>query len=378
MLKLIEELHARSSRLILGIMSGTSLDGLDLALCQVNTENTSVEVLAYETLPFPIELHERLEATIQATSIELRELTLLNRDFTRLCGHLCTEFLHQSRFGIQDVDLIGFSGHTLYHIDDDGLGKAATFQLGDGCILAKQLQKPVISDFRQAHIGAGGKGAPLVPYVDALLFGHPQKNRLLLNIGGVANGTWLAATQSKKAVLATDTGPGNTLLDLVSKRHFSEPYDRGGAHAKMGMVQEKLLDQLKSHPFFRRVIPRSTGREEFNWAWLRSLDLNETYSPEDWLATLGRFTVWGIKTAFESKKCEEVYVGGGGAHNGYLMDELGRAFPRAHLMPFDELGLSIDAREAVSFAVLANAWFLDETRVPLGLLRTRLGKLSLP
>jgi anhydro-N-acetylmuramic acid kinase len=271
----------------------------------------------------------------------------------------------KSRISINSIDLIGSHGQTIYHNPKGTrFGKLllrSTLQIGEPCIIARRTGKTVVADFRPADIAAGGQGAPLVPYADYLLFSHKKKNRIVQNIGGIANLTWLKARADIKDVLAFDTGPGNMIIDhianLITKGRYR--YDVDGKIAAKGKVNARLLEKLMQHKFLKRRPPKSTGREEFGAAFsnrLYNTAAKAGLKPADILATVTAFTARSIIAAYRRflpLLPDEVILCGGGAKNKTLVKMLKEQIKPAKVLLTDDFGINTDAKEAISFAILA-------------------------
>ncbi|MBI3993822.1 MAG: anhydro-N-acetylmuramic acid kinase [Candidatus Lambdaproteobacteria bacterium] len=374
---------AAARRRILGLMSGTSLDGLDLALCDVTGHGraTRVQVLAHDTRPYDAAQRARLRALASQEQVALAELTLAHAWLAELHAQAVLEALARWGVDVAGVDCIASHGQTVYHAPRGPHGLRATLQIGDGDRLARRTGLPVVSDFRQKELAAGGEGAPLAPYADALLFGDTAIPRLLLNLGGIANFTWLSAGRGTARVRYGDTGPANTLLDRVVRERLprhAEGYDRDGALAARGRTHAGLLAALKAHAYFRQPCPKSTGPETFGADYLRAAQAAagaDHVSPADLLATLVRLTA---ETVADTLRAElpvtpgaEVLASGGGTHNRTLLaalrETLEPVLPAARWRDLAEFGVPGDAKEAVLFAVLANETLAGEGfDVPLG------------
>lgn len=368
----IEKLYKislKQERLILGLMSGTSLDGLDLALCKFsgNGTDTKVQVLNFTTVDYEPSFKEDIKQIFSKEKIDLELLCLLNEKIAITHAEIINDTLNKWNVNNNDVDLIASHGQTIYHApkikhkkDDYPDG---TLQIGDGDHIAVKTGIITISDFRQKHIAGGGEGAPLAVYGDDILFSNEIINRVLLNIGGIANFTWLPAKASGEEIFSTDTGPGNTLSDQFMQSQYGLYYDKDAKYAKQGVVSTELLEELLSHAFFKDAVPKSTGPEIFNLKFLKeTLDrcnLNKL-SPFDVLATLVEFTAKSISKEI-LKVLEtvdynntEIFVSGGGLHNPLLIERLHFYIPSAEFKNTIDLGVSPDAKEAVLFALLAN------------------------
>ncbi|MBC7827784.1 MAG: anhydro-N-acetylmuramic acid kinase [Chitinophagaceae bacterium] len=360
-------LSGKASRTIIGLMSGTSLDGLDIAHCTITGfgRDTNLRLDHFKTVPYSSEIKEEIRGVFAKKMVDLEQLTLLNPWLAILHGKWILEALEEWGISPSAVDLIASHGQTIFHAPkiyhDRTQYDNGTLQIGDGDHVARTTGIITISDFRQKHIAAGGEGAPLALYGDYLLFSKQGESRLLLNMGGIANFTFLPTSQDAEQVLVTDTGPGNTMIDAFAQHHFGIPFDKDAALALQGKVHDALLTELKSDPFFKLSIPKTTGPELFNLEYLRrAREKSGTGSanPHDILATLTHFSANTISMAIEEvlnrEPIDAIFTSGGGAHNPLLMDLISRTFPTIRVATTDELNISGDAKEAVLFAVLAN------------------------
>ena len=392
-------LAGQPSRRIIGLMSGTSLDGLDVALCRLTGHGpgTRLELEQFRTVPYDDATRARIRTVFAREQVSLEYLTLLNAWLGRLHAAAVRACLRVWHIAPADVDLIASHGQTVYHAprhqhQRPDFGLDATLQLGDGDHVAVGTGIITLSDFRQKHIAAGGEGAPLAVYGDFLLCSSPAEERLLLNLGGIANFTYLPrAGGDASAAFSTDTGPGNTLLDATVRAHRPElAYDEDGRLALAGQVHPGLLAALLAHPFFAAPLPKTTGPELFGPAYLaeaRHRSGTASLGLEDTLATLAKFSAVGVaraaRAAFAGRPTPAaVYVSGGGAHNPALLAALKRQLPGASFAPTDVLGVPGDAKEAILFAVLANEAVAGQP-VAIGAGRQRvpavgLGKVSFP
>jgi anhydro-N-acetylmuramic acid kinase len=370
------------SRRIIGLMSGTSLDGLDAALCRCdgygNSLRTTLEHFA--TIPYSDDFRKQLRA-ISLPTIALQDLTILHAEVARQHAATIIACLQAWRVLPAEVDLIASHGQTIWHAPRHQHQRLdflhhATLQIGDGDHIAALTGIITVADFRQKHVAHGFEGAPLAGFADELLFSSPTENRLLLNLGGIANFTYLPAKATSGSSLTTDTGPGNTLLDAVTRQYFpGQHYDEGGAIAASGIVHPALLEALLAHPFFAAPLPKTTGPELFALDYLHNAQnqtATATLSPADVLATLVALSAAGVaraarqclsQTALANVAC---YVSGGGSHNMALLAALQRQLPTARFSPIDALGIPADAKEAVLFAVLANETIAGNPALSLG------------
>lgn len=391
------QIARQPSRRIIGLMSGTSLDGLDVALCRLEGSGpaTRLTLEQFLTLPYDDDARQRIRRVFARAEVSLEELTLLHAWIGRLHGQVVLYCLQGWGISPAEIDAIASHGQTVYHAPRHQHQRPeyplnATLQIGDGDHLAVHTGIITLSDFRQKHVAAGGEGAPLAAYGDYLLFSSAREDRLLLNLGGIANFTYLPASLDAAAVFSTDVGPGNTLLDATVRQHFpAHSYDPDGQLAAAGTPNAALLTALLDHPFFTAPLPKTTGPELFSPAYVlaaqqrsRTTDL----SPTDLLATLTEFSAEGIgravQLAFGPAPRAAVYSSGGGMHNPTLMRAIQRRLPHCTFADTRALGVLPDAKEAVLFAVLANE-ALAGSALSIGAGRQRvpavtMGKISLP
>jgi len=378
----------KPERLIIGLMSGTSLDGLDIALCYFKGSgfNIQFELLQFETIPYTNAFKQDVKQIFAQQQVSLEKLCLLNASIGSLHAQMILQALQKWNVKPGDVDLIASHGQTIYHAPQRLHQKKgypnATLQIGDGDHIAVKTGIITISDFRQKHVAAGGEGAPLALYGDVLLGSNPQENRILLNIGGIANLTWLPANQQH--IICTDVGPGNTLIDAACLKYFNQPYDDDGQFAFSGQVHPALLKQLLQHPFFTEHAPKTTGPELFNSQYV--IDAQQkcnalTMLPEDLIATLSAFTAEGIigfiKTYIKGN-INKLLISGGGAKNKFIVDYLKRTFPDVVVADTSEIGIDADAKEAILFALLANEAIAGEPIIIGSNPAVLMGKFSFP
>ena len=388
------EIANKSSRKVIGLMSGTSLDGLDIALCTItgagNTTKVSLDELI--TVPYTPDLKEKLLAVFSQKTVSLEQLCVLNPWLALQHANMVNEALKQCGVDAVQVDLIASHGQTIYHAPkslhpEDAFGPA-TLQIGDGDHIAVATGIITVSDFRQKHIAAGGEGAPLSLYGDYLLCAHESENRILLNIGGIANFTLLNAGGSLSQVFSSDTGPGNTLMDAYTRKYFEGlAYDKNGIIAKSGKINEPLLQSLKSDLFFKVAFPKTIGPELFNLDYIiqAQMALGTMLSHEDVLATLNMFTAQTISEAINKVVGDQsvytMYISGGGMHNHLLMKHLKQLLPSITIKSSMEIGILPDAKEAILFALLGNEAVAGTPLLAGGnatKVATTMGKISFP
>ncbi|HJS99340.1 MAG TPA: anhydro-N-acetylmuramic acid kinase [Terriglobales bacterium] len=375
--------------IVAGVMSGTSADGINVALAELAGERPRLKLLGHREFPFPAAVRRAILAAMNAERARVADLARLNF----LLGHLYAgAVLAAARKFQVKVELIGCHGQTLYHQGEPqaflGRRLAVTWQTGEGAIIAARVGAPVVSDFRPADMAAGGKGAPLVPFLDYLLCRHERVGRIVQNIGGIANLTAIPAGARPEQVVAFDTGPGNMVIDAVTDRLYGRAYDSGGRIAARGRALDDVMNEIMDQPFFRRRPPKTAGREEFGREFVGALLTRcRRARPEDVVATATALTAHSIADAirrFVRGNYAEMIVSGGGAKNPTLLRMLGEAVvpPGLKLRRSDEFGLPSQAKEAVAFAVLAyQTWRQRPGNIPSATGASRpaiLGKISHP
>lgn len=400
----IEKLYAiaqKPARHIIGLMSGTSMDGLDVALVRIEGSGhaTKISLLNFETVDYTEGFKNEIKKVFAKQNIDFQHLTLLNAWIGRLHGDMILSCLRKWQLDTEGVDLIASHGQTVFHapkiLHQLEQFPNATLQIGDGDHIAVTTGIITISDFRQKHVAAGGEGAPLAVYGDYFVFSDPSENRLMLNMGGIANFTYLPASLDASEVFVTDTGPGNTLLDAFTKRYFPEKsYDKDSEIALSGVVLPELLAVLKADDFFKKPYPKTTGPELFSIAYVEKAiqALKSPPSVADLMATLTRFSAETIADAiiglFKQKQFQEaeikqfkIYMSGGGMHNPLLVSYLKELLPTIEFRKTDSLGINGDAKEAVLFAILANECVAGGTTnfgLREGVPSVSMGKISFP
>jgi anhydro-N-acetylmuramic acid kinase len=329
---------------VAGVMSGTSLDGIDVAIVEIRGRHIST--IGFQSTPYADTvrraiLHASTARDISRLNFQLGEL------YARAVLRACR------RYG--PVELIGCHGQTIYH-----QGGAHTLQIGEAAVIAERTGVPVVSDFRTRDIAAGGQGAPLVPFVDCLLFRHPRRTRVALNIGGIANITVIPTG------IAFDTGPGNMVIDALAREYTQgrQNFDRNGRIAARGHVDRALLDRLLADPYYRRKPPKSAGREQYGAEYVARLERTGLPLP-DLIATATVLTAATIAMAVAPVAPDEVIVSGGGAHNPQILSHLAAFLPGVALATSADYGINVDAKEAIAFAILAyQTWRRKPSNLP--------------
>ena len=361
----------KDSKLVVGLMSGTSLDGVDAALVRIvrSKEACSLQLRHFISNPYPAEVREVLLRVASGRPVPTGVVSQLGVLLGRLYSQAVKEVCRGGRLPLHQLDLIGSHGQTIFHQSDpsDFCGRqiASTLQIGEAAVLVEETGVTTISDFRPNDMAAGGTGAPLIPLVDFLLFRERRLGRVLLNLGGIANLTVLPPACEVTQIQAFDSGPGNMVIDALVQRLGADPpgFDAGGRLALSGRPIPALLESLLAHPYFRRKPPKSAGREQFGEAFVEGMLAAAGPSPtSDLVCTAAELTARTVSDAVlacaeTSHRWDRMLVSGGGVHNAYLMQRLQELLPHLQVAPTDSLGIPADAKEAIGFAVLANETF---------------------
>lgn len=365
---MFQKILQKKNKRIIGLMSGTSMDGIDTVLLNVSgsASSTRFEIVQFDMLQYTPQVRSWLLDAGRPGKTDAAGLCRVNaflgEMFARAAQHIC----RKAKFPIEEVDLIGSHGQTLIHLPEmvrmAGIDVRSTLQIGDPAIIAERTGVTTVANFRTRDLAAGGQGAPLMAFVDFLVFRSRARGRIILNLGGIANLTALPPNCAPESVLAFDTGPGNCLIDqfVASMTGNKEQFDFQGRYASRGTCQQSLLDHLLDHPFLSKPPPKSCDRTSFSISWVeeavRSTGVENGF---DTLATLCRFTACSVRRAceqflFPAQSYEELIVSGGGTKNEILMKELAEQLSKLDIKVSDEYGLPADAKEAVGFALLAN------------------------
>lgn len=374
----------KKKRLVLGLMSGTSLDGLDIALCELEGHgiHTKAHVLEFETRSYSKKMRSDLLSFAYRASTPQYQTCLMNAQLGRVFSRYINDFIRKISSKRYEIDFIASHGQTILHAPTRLKTKPhSTLQIADADHIAHLTGLPVVSDFRQKHVAIGGEGAPLSSYADYLLFNKEGQKRIFLNIGGISNFTLLDGSLKWQNLLTGDLGPGNTLIDRFVKLNYKDfNYDQDGMISSRGTVDEKSLYRLMDNEYFEKDFPKSTGQELFNERYVLER-VSTNLDGDDLIATLAAFTSKAIKVGFDKIQLgeAEIYVSGGGRFNPTIMKELQANNPTMHFREIDELGVSAEAKEALLFAVLANESLFGEGIYLNEFNRfIRLGKLSFP
>jgi len=371
-------------------MSGTSLDGLDIALCRFTGSGlqTQFELMQFTTIVYDEAFKQEVRSVFAKREADLEKVCLLNAYIGTYHAELILKALADWNIKPSDVDFIASHGQTIYHapkrLHNQPNYPNATLQIGDGDHIAVKTGLLTISDFRQKHIAAGGEGAPLALYGDVLLGSKDGENRLLLNIGGIANLTFLPADDDSSKIICTDIGPGNTLIDAAVKKYFNKAFDKDAEIAFSGEVTESLLNALLSHPFFKEAAPKTTGPELFNLDYVQQAQEKSgtlAIEAKDLVCTLTALTATSITNFIQANfKFDDlkIFVSGGGAKNKFVIKHLQKTLPQSTITDTSVLGINPDAKEAILFALLGNEALCGEPIAIGNNPAVLMGKFSFP
>ena len=397
---MLEEIRSKPVRRVVGLMSGTSVDGIDAALVEIGgtDEAPEVRLVAFEDRPWPEEVRRQIFPLFRPETATVDKIGYMNFLMGEIYAQSVSSVVEKAGLTLADIDLIGSHGQTIWHAPEvcgkDGFPVRFTVQIGEGSVIAARTGVPTVSDFRVADMAVGGQGAPLVPFSEYLLYRRPGETILLQNIGGIGNMTVLPGDEGPEAVYAFDTGPGNMIIDAVvsALTGGAKTYDAGGAMAAEGRVDEALLAMLQQDPYYDMPLPKTTGRELFGVQYVgKILDYQRAHglSDADVLATVTDLTAWSIADGYAryvlpKRQATELVVGGGGSYNATLL-----GFLRTRFAPYgvqvrtqEDLGWSSDAKEAVAFALMADCCVREKPNVLPSVTGAKaaaiMGKISLP
>ena len=356
-----------STKALIGLMSGTSHDGVDAVLVKVAFTRSRFHIIqqAFRTFPYPKSVRERLLRLSQGATITAGEVSQVNFLLGELFAQAVLRLCKTAQVAPERIDAIGSHGHTIYHQPRQKPGPGSTLQIGEPAVIALRTGITTVADFRPADVAAGGEGAPLAPYAHYALFRQPTRSIAVQNIGGIANLTYLPAGRGSESLLAFDSGPGNMIIDGVTQTVTGGEllYDRNGRLAKQGTAHQEFLRQLLQHPYFKRRPPKSTGREEFGELFIQNFLQRATalrLSPADQVATATALTAESMARAYRDfvlprGKLDEVLLAGGGRLNPALREAFRQALPAVRIRTLEDVGHDSNSLEAVAFAIFAYA-----------------------
>lgn len=393
-MKSLTRLSKKKSKLVVGLMSGTSADGIDAVLVEIknNGVKTKLRQIAFETYPYSNSLKNFILKNSDVKTARLDNITRLNILLGEYFADAAMKIVKRVKLDIKDIDLIGSHGQTISHSPEKikmfGKSIRATLQIGEPTVIAKRTGVVTVGDFRVADVAVGGSGAPLVPYFDYIMFRSHKHNRGLLNIGGIANITVIPKNGSLNNIFAFDTGPGNMIIDNIMRRLFNKPFDKSGHVARRGKLNTQLLNWMMKNKYFTQQPPKSTGREMFGEKFVEKiLEKTKNVPNENIITTVTEFTAITIYDSYlkfikNKVTLDEIIVSGGGVHNLYLMNSLEKYFHPIIIKPIENVGYSSDAKEAICFAVLANETISGNAANVIGATgaskSTILGKICMP
>ncbi|MGO4693999.1 anhydro-N-acetylmuramic acid kinase [Paenibacillus sp. 2TAB26] len=358
---------------LVGLMSGTSVDGIDAAVIKLSPmpdkeQGVEIELLAFENTAFPKQVRNAIFELFDRYNATIDKVGAMNMWLGELYAQATLSVIGKCGLEPSQIFAIGSHGQTIYHAPEenvmDGYNLHCTVQIGDGAVIANRTAIPCVSDFRVADMAMGGQGAPLVPFTEYLLFNNPEKTLLLQNIGGIGNVTVLPANASPEQVFAFDTGPGNMIIDgLVSQLFAPMTMDVGGRIAASGQVIDELLKWMQQDDYYRMPLPKSTGRERFGQPYVAQIIEwmeAKNWKAEDVVATATHLTAWSIIDSYEryiapQHQAQQLLIGGGGSYNQTLLRDLQQLFAsyKVQVLTQEDVGGNSDAKEAIAFAVLA-------------------------
>ena len=349
--------------LILGMISGTSVDGIDAALVDIHgaPPDLDVSLRSFTCLPFTDKQRRQIFELFDPATAPVDKICQMNFAIGEWFAAAAQQAIQTAGLQPDQVDIIASHGQTAYHCMEPETPVKSTLQLGEAAVIAERTGVTTIADFRVADVAAGGQGAPLVSYVDWLLYRHPSLQRAVQNIGGIGNVTYLPAAASPERVLSFDTGPGNMMIDYAAQQisDGALTFDRDGLLASGGQVNTALLEQLMAHPYLSQPLPKTTGREQFGEFFARRIweqGVEQGLAGIDILTTLTTFTATSIADSYQRflpGPVDEVIVGGGGASNPTMLRMLAERLPNTRILRQEDLGYLSDAKEAIAFAILA-------------------------
>lgn len=355
---------------VIGIMTGTSLDGIDIAIVDIDNvlDKMTVNQVAFKTFDYPTKLVKQIKDGMDLETNSIQLLSHLNFSLGQIYADCVIELCREQKIKLQDILFIASHGQTMFHHPEKDKFVSSTLQLGEPAVIAERTGINVVSNFREADIASGGQGAPIVPFSEFYIYKSKTKDRILQNIGGIGNLTYIPKNSKLEDLIAFDTGPGNMIIDAFCQKFYGEKYDKDGIHASNGTISDTLLNEWMNLPYFEQPFPKTTGRELFGDQFIEKYIQTDNFLPDDLIATATAFTAESI--AYHIKQLNtfdfELILGGGGAHNNALIEQLSvRLKNTGRILIQEDLGYSSDAKEAVAMAVLGwHTWHKIPSNVP--------------
>lgn len=352
----------KNTRTVIGMLSGTSVDAVDVVLVRIRGKGklSKISVIDFDTYPVKSKIKEHILRFSSDRPVKTSDICRLNFITGNLFAEAVLKFLKKNHLTSDNVDLIGSHGQTIYHYPVNkkqfGYSAKSTLQTGEPAVIAVKTGIPVAADFRVADVASGGDGAPLVPYLDYMLFSDSKKSRSFINIGGISNATYLKKNCTQNEVIAFDTGPGNMMIDGIMKKLYGKKFDKDGIHASKGKLNKSLFAFMKrKDKYFGKNYPKSTGREYYGDDFQNAVIKYADYiNRNDIIHTVTKFTAFTIYHNLKKLPADEIVISGGGASNKSLMKFLREYFKDTKISGFSHKGITADNKEAVLFAVLAN------------------------
>ncbi|WP_414839221.1 anhydro-N-acetylmuramic acid kinase AnmK [Carnobacterium sp. TMP28] len=342
-----------------GLMSGTSLDGIDAALVEISGEDeeTIVHLLAFETYPIQEETIRRIKKVLSIEESNVALICSLNVELGYLFATAVKDICKKKGIQLEQLEFVASHGQTIYHLPIPKSNQfSSTLQIGESAIICEETKTTVVSNFRERDMALGGQGAPIVPYSEYILYKDKKRTRLLQNIGGIGNVTVIPKNAKLNQLVAFDTGPGNMIIDELCRHFYQVQYDKGGAYAATGKVNQALFTQLMTHPFIAKSYPKTTGREEFGADFTQRLIKEWPIKPNDLIATATQFTASSIAENLKQfiDKNTDLIVAGGGSYNETLIKMIKVQLPTVNVQIQEEIGHSSEAKEAIAMTILGN------------------------
>lgn len=347
--------------LAVGVMSGTSLDGVDAALVDIQESGleTKLELIEFVSYPLGSKVVEKIKEVLSIETSSVDKICSLNVELGYVFSEAVKAVCDKAGVTLKQLAFVASHGQTIYHLPIPNENQvSSTLQIGESSVIAEETKATVVSDFRTRDMAVGGQGAPIVPYSEFVLYRDTDRTRLLQNIGGIGNVTVIPKGAQMTDVIAFDTGPGNMIIDELCRYFYQQAYDNDGVHAGKGKVHPGLLRELMEHPFIKKTYPKTTGREDFGVEYTTALieQWKHRIEPNDLIATATQFTACSIAEnvrPFVDTKTDLV-IGGGGSYNPTLVQMIQTELPEVSVLVQEDLGYSSEAKEAIAMTILAN------------------------
>lgn len=344
-----------------GVMSGTSLDGVDAALVDIQGSGmeTTLQLVEFVSYPLGDGIVAKIKEVLSVETSSVDKICSLNVELGHVFSEAVKAVCNKAGFLLEQLDFVASHGQTIYHLPVPQANQSAsTLQIGESSVIAEETKTTVVSDFRTRDMAVNGQGAPIVPYSEFVLYRNADRTRLLQNIGGIGNVTVIPKGAQMEEVLAFDTGPGNMIIDELCQHFYQKAFDKDGAYAAKGNVHSELLEDMMGHPFINKSYPKTTGREDFGVEYTTALmeKWGQNIGPNDWIATATQFTASSIARNVHpfADDQTDLIIGGGGSYNPTLVQMIKNELPEITVLVQEEIGYSSEAKEAIAMAVLGN------------------------